>query len=97
MGYVYTFIGNFHKSIDLSGCANLAILGEFIIYPPNLSTNEHIFLKVLPGTHDRIYKLLEILPTRGPGCFGKFIEVLIECDHKYVAEHLQKQSKQYKF
>ena len=41
----------------------------------------------------KIYKLLEILPTRGPDCFAKFLHVLDDCNHEHVAEYIRDMEK----
>ena len=37
----------------------------------------------------KILKFLEILPTRGPDCFAKFLHVLEDCQQEHVAEYIR--------
>ena len=42
----------------------------------------------LTGT-EKIGKLLDVIPTRGPDAFDRFCEALLACDHAHVAEYLK--------
>ena len=48
----------------------------------------HILQTGLTGT-EKIGKLLDVIPTRGPDAFDRFCEALLACAHAHVAEYLK--------
>ena len=48
-----------------------------------------IFTQIGMTTSEKIGRLLDVIPTRGPDAFDRFCEALLACDHAHVAEYLK--------